>query len=169
MVMDNAERQFACDAMLGGLARWLRAAGYDASWRVDIADHVLVRQAQQQGRTLLTSDTGIMEFSVIRDGVLPTLWIPHGMRTQEQLTFVLQSLHLTLRQPRCMSCGGTLIEVSREHIGDRVPARTLGWLDRFWECSQCRRVFWRGTHWQKIAERLGQAAGEKQGPPSARA
>jgi uncharacterized protein with PIN domain len=22
----------ACDAMLGGLARWLRAAGYDASW-----------------------------------------------------------------------------------------------------------------------------------------
>ena len=32
------EPWFACDAMLGGLARWLRAAGYDASWEHGIDD-----------------------------------------------------------------------------------------------------------------------------------
>jgi uncharacterized protein with PIN domain len=41
--------RFACDAMLGGLARWLRAAGYDATWRVDIDDGDLIQQAAQQG------------------------------------------------------------------------------------------------------------------------
>ena len=55
----SAELRFACDAMLGGLARWLRAAGYDASWRVDISDPDLIRLSRDEGRTLLSSDTGI--------------------------------------------------------------------------------------------------------------
>ena len=32
---------FFCDAGLGGLARWLRAAGYDAAWETGINDDVL--------------------------------------------------------------------------------------------------------------------------------
>src|SRR5262245_27378837 len=32
---------FACDAGLGGLARWLRAAGFEAHWRADIDDDEL--------------------------------------------------------------------------------------------------------------------------------
>ena len=47
---------FACDAMLGYLARWLRAAGYDTFWREGIDDSELVRLAQQEDRFLLSSD-----------------------------------------------------------------------------------------------------------------
>src|SRR5215470_14075309 len=32
---------FLCDAGLGGLARWLRATGYEARWRADIDDDEL--------------------------------------------------------------------------------------------------------------------------------
>src|SRR5437016_13793776 len=32
---------FFCDAGLGGLARWLRAAGYEAEWHEGIDDDVL--------------------------------------------------------------------------------------------------------------------------------
>src|SRR5689334_19408258 len=110
--MDHGpELRFACDAMLGGLARWLRAAGYDACWDVGIDDRDLVRLAQAEGRTLLSSDTQIFAFGVVRDGVLPALWIPHELRTQEQLAFVLDRLHLPLREPRCMACGGELAAV----------------------------------------------------------
>ena len=49
---DNSIPQFACDAMLGGLARWLRAAGYDASWHGGVADPELVRIARRHGRTV---------------------------------------------------------------------------------------------------------------------
>ena len=45
--MSNSnEPTFACDVMLGGLARWLRAAGYDAVWSNTIEDWDLVRLAQ---------------------------------------------------------------------------------------------------------------------------
>ena len=45
-----------------------------------------------------------------------------------------------------MACGGELVEMSGEEAADRVPPRTLAWLDRFGECGRCRQVFWKGTH-----------------------
>jgi len=65
--MPDNEPTFACDAMLGGLARWLRAAGYDASWTEGIDDWDLVRLARREGRVLLSSDTGIFKIGVVRD------------------------------------------------------------------------------------------------------
>lgn len=39
--------------MLGALARWLRAAGYDASCHDGVEDRELVLLCQENGRTLL--------------------------------------------------------------------------------------------------------------------
>jgi uncharacterized protein with PIN domain len=148
---------FACDAMLGGLARWLRAAGYDASWRVDIDDGDLIRQSQSEGRIVLSSDTDISLYTVIRDWVVPSLFIPRNQSPLQQLAHVLEKLALPLREPRCMDCGGSLIEVRKEQVRERVPARTFAWLDQFWECCGCSKIFWHGTHWQRIQERLTEA------------
>jgi uncharacterized protein with PIN domain len=147
--------QFACDAMLGGLARWLRAAGYDASWHPEIDDWELIRIARQERRFLLTSDTGIFRIGIVRDGELPALFIPHGMGKSDQLRFVIEQLQLSTREPRCMACGGELRERTREDVRDRVPTKSLAWLDRFYECVRCRKVFWHGTHWQRIEKVLG--------------
>ena len=57
---NHLKPRFACDAMLGGLARWLRAAGYDASWHDGIEDRAaLVRLARAEGQTVLSSDDDI--------------------------------------------------------------------------------------------------------------
>src|SRR5205085_4482474 len=58
--------RFACDAMLGYLARWLRAAGYDAFWQEGIDDAELVRLARREGRYLLSCDTGIFQYRLVR-------------------------------------------------------------------------------------------------------
>jgi uncharacterized protein with PIN domain len=145
---------FACDAMLGGLARWLRAPGYDASWRSDIDDWELIRLARREQRVLLTSDSGIFRIGIVRDGEVPSLLIPQGLTKVGQLAFVLRKLELPRREPRCRACGGPLVELPKEEIRDRVPARTLGWLQHFYQCSRCRQLFWQGTHWQQIASRL---------------
>jgi uncharacterized protein with PIN domain len=147
-------RRFACDAMLGGLARWLRAAGYDTSFRADIDDWGLIRQALGEGRILLSSDTGIFRVGVVRDGDVPALFIPHGLGKREQLAFVLRHFGLPLSEPRCMACGGPLKEISREQVRGRAPARTFAWLEHFYECARCGRLFWEGTHWQRIADEL---------------
>lgn len=153
--MNNSpDIRFTCDAMLGGLARWLRAAGYDAFWQNGIDDHELIRLARETGRVLLSSDARLFEFAVLRDGVQPALYVPLRLTPVEQLGFVLRKLGLTLREPRCMVCGGELVETPKEIVKERVPPRTFAWLEEFWECRRCRRVFWRGTHWQRIASAL---------------
>ena len=153
-----AQPTFACDAMLGGLARWLRAAGYDASWHPGIEDRDLVGLVHEQKRTLLTADTKIFEFRAIRDGVLPAILIPVDVRPREQLGFVLAKLGLPLLEPRCMVCGSELVEKTKDEVAGRVPLRTYAWLERFWECNRCGKLFWRGTHWEKIEQALRDAA-----------
>src|SRR5437588_279558 len=153
MAHDSPPR-FACDAMLGGLARWLRAAGYDASWHEGIDDGDLVRLSRAEGRTVLSSDGDVFEFAVVRDGVVPALFVPRGLGVQEQLAHVLGKLGLPLRAPRCMACGGCLIEVPREAVRGQVPSRSFAGHERFWECNRCGQVFWHGSHWQRIVDRL---------------
>jgi len=123
--MDSSvETRFACDAMLGGLARWLRAAGYDTSWQEGIHDHDLIRLSRHEGRTLLSSDMGIFRFAVIRDNMQPALFVPLQVSPIQQLRHVLEKLHLQLNDPRCMACGGELVEVPKELVENRVPPRT---------------------------------------------
>jgi uncharacterized protein with PIN domain len=149
--------RFACDAMLGGLARWLRAAGYDACWQAGIEDWDLIRLARQEDRMLLSCDTGIFRIGIIRDGELPALLIPTSLLTkQDQLAFVLRHLRLEPRRPRCMACGGALVEVAKETVRERAPPRSYAEVDHFYECSRCGRLVWQGTHWQKIAAVLEQ-------------
>src|SRR5262249_16234496 len=54
---ERSDVRFACDAMLGGFARWLRAAGYDAAWQAAGSDRDLIDFARREGPTLLTSAT----------------------------------------------------------------------------------------------------------------
>jgi uncharacterized protein with PIN domain len=153
------EPAFACDVMLGALARWLRAAGYDAWWSNAIDDWDLVRLARREGRILLSADTGIFRIGIIRDGDVPALQVPNGLSVQEQLAFVTSRLHLEPREPRCMACGGELVEVPKEQVRDRVPAGSFARIDCFYKCQRCGQVFWQGTHWPGIADKLKRARG----------
>jgi uncharacterized protein with PIN domain len=154
--MDTPTVRFACDVMLGSLARWLRAAGYDAAWDRHIADWDLVRLARREERVLLSADTGIFRIGIVRDGEVPALQVPHGLNVEQQLAFVLGRLQLKPREPRCMACGGELTAVPKEHVRDRVPKRSFEWIEQFYECQRCHQVFWQGTHWSRIARRLEQ-------------
>ena len=145
---------FLCDAGLGGLARWLRAAGYEAAWQPDIADDDLLRQARQTPATVLTTDGMMMERRLLRDRIIPAFWLPPTLGIPEQLALVFREFGLTLRAPRCMSCGGELRHGSKEALRERIPPRTYRWLEEFFVCSRCDKLFWHGTHWRRIVETL---------------
>ncbi len=147
---DNGDIRFACDAMCGGLARWLRAMGYDATWSPDIEDGELVRQAEREDRILLSGDGGVFERRQITRGHVRALQIPRGLRRLEQLEYVAQHLNLPVRPPRCMACGGRLLLVPQESVANEVPERSLLWAKKFYRCQQCGKVFWEGSHWRRI-------------------
>ncbi len=146
--------RFLCDAGLGGLARWLRAAGYEALWFPDIDDADLLRRAQRFNATVLTTDSLMMERGVLRDGIIRALWLPPTLKKREQLAVVLREFSLEVREPRCMSCGGELRPTDKESLRERIPPKTWRWRDDYFVCANCGRLFWRGTHWQRIEEAL---------------
>ncbi len=141
---------FLCDAGLGGLARWLRAAGYDAHWQPDIADDELLREAQATSATVLTTDGMLMERRLLRDEIIPSFWLPPTLSIAKQLVLVIREFDLTLRGARCMSCGGELRPVAKEALRERIPPRTFRWRDEYFICARCDKLFWHGTHWQRI-------------------
>ncbi len=147
-------RKLFCDAGLGGLARWLWAAGQPAVWCRDADDTGLVRKALQAGAVLLTTDSLLLERRVIRTGRLPTVWVPPTLRATEQLALVFEQLDLQVQPPRCMRCGGCLRAVDKAAVADRIPPRTARWLEEYFLCEDCGGLFWKGTHWQRIAGQL---------------
>src|ERR1035437_5497767 len=88
---------FLCDAGLGGLARWLRAAGYEATWQPDIEDDELLRQARKAQATVLTTDGMLMDRRLVRQGFIPVFGRPRTLRTPEQLALVFREFGLTPR------------------------------------------------------------------------
>ena len=95
-----------------------------------------------------------MERRLLRDRVIPSLWLPPTLTIPEQMGLVIAELHLTLRESRCMACGGELRHVPKEDLRDRIPPKTWRWLDEYFLCTKCDQLFWRGTHWQRIRDRL---------------
>jgi uncharacterized protein len=153
-----APEVFWCDAGLGGLARWLRAAGYEALWEDGIADDELLRRARKAGATILTTDSLLMERRLLRDRVIPAYWLPPAFGIPEQLAMVFREFGLAPREPRCMSCGGELRRGEKEALRERIPPKTYRWLEEYFVCCRCDRLFWRGTHWLRIERQLRLAA-----------
>jgi len=151
---DGNNFRFFCDCGLGGLARWLRGSGYEAFWEPSIDDDELLRQAKKLSATVLTTDSMLMERRVVRDHFIPALWLPPTLGILEALAFVFHEFGLKTREPRCMSCGGELRQESKEALGERIPPKTYRWLDEYFVCTRCGKLFWRGTHWYRIQSEL---------------
>ncbi|HYG36116.1 MAG TPA: Mut7-C RNAse domain-containing protein [Clostridia bacterium] len=145
---------FFCDAGLGGLARWLRAAGYEARWEAGIDDDVLLREARQMSATVLTTDSMLMERRLLRDRVIPAFWLPPTLSISDQLMLVFREFNLKVRPSRCMSCGGEMRQADKEALREQIPPRTYRWLNEFFVCVRCGKLFWHGTHWFRIIEKL---------------
>lgn len=153
---DDRELRFFCDAMLGGLARWLRAIGYDTEFEYGIDDGELIQRAERTGAMILSSDGPMFERNVIKNGEIPALYIPQQLSKFQQLSFVIRELDLPFLPPRCMACGGELNEVPKHLVTAEAPPLAFRNCDKFWRCRRCERLLWHGTHWQKITKRLAE-------------
>lgn len=147
-----------CDPSLHGLARWLRAAGYEASLSSGTRGHRLPDEAHRRGLVLLTTETEVLERRLVTKGDLVVCWVPSAIGMSEQLLMVMGELGLSLREPRCMACGGELVPTPKDAVQSRIPPRTARWKDEYFVCAGCDRLFWQGTHWERIEKTLQAAA-----------
>jgi uncharacterized protein with PIN domain len=142
--------RFLADEMLGSLARWLRIIGYDTVYVKDMKDSEILELASSEGRFLLTRDQQLAERAGPR-GLLITSAV-----LDEQLEQVAATYGLRMDEPmsRCTLCNGPLRAVTREEIGPQVPERVRASHEEFYICQNCGQVYWKGSHWERINERL---------------
>lgn len=143
--------QLLLDVMLGTLAVYLRMAGYDAAYAGDRGvedDDRLLAVAATEGRLLLSRDRSLIDRA--DRGFLLT-----ERDVEDQLTELRAAgfaLDLAERPTRCGRCNGLLEPLPpNAERPDYAPAR-----DEFdcWRCVDCGQVFWRGSHWDRVRDRL---------------
>jgi len=139
------------DAMLGRLARWLRLMGYDAAYWRDGSDEALIAAAKAAGRLIVTRDRALAR----RRGVRALLIVSEAL--DAQLAEARRALGGDPKPfTRCSECNGALVDLPYAAARDLAPAYVWQTQTRFRRCSDCGRVYWQGTHWPALHERLEQ-------------
>jgi uncharacterized protein with PIN domain len=146
--MDDS--RFVADVMLGRLARWLRALGYDTLYFRDAPDRRLLAVALAERRRLLTRDAALARRA--REAGL----LVRAEQLDAQIREVAAALRLRPGRAlsRCLECNGRLLPVEPEAVRHRVPPYTFATRREFLTCPGCDRVYWSGTHVAGIRRRL---------------
>jgi len=139
------------DAMLGKLATYLRMCGYDAAYALDRgveADNRLLAIAEAEDRVLLTRDRQLVA-QATGSLLLESRDVREQLRELQAAGF-----ELTLASPpaRCGQCNGRLDAVPAEN--STPPSVPDPESESVWQCRDCGQHFWKGSHWEDVAETL---------------
>ena len=153
--------RFVADAMLGSLARKLRAFGFDTSYFREGNDADLLALARSEERVLLTSDRSLAELARAR--AVPVLTITGSKEGARILSLrraaIAGGVGLQRGPPMCSVCNGSLVALGRAEAAGHVPLSVTKRHRLFFRCEVCGRYYWRGAHWKKLRwleRRLGE-------------
>ena len=142
--------RFVLDVHLGRLARYLRLLGLDALYRNDYDDHTLIELSLDERRIILTRDKSLLKHGAVTHG--------YWLRQTEPLLQLREILHTFDLQEscrpftRCMACNGALQKVDKTTVLQSLPPRVREVFDDFVQCLACGRVYWRGSHYERMLQ-----------------
>jgi len=148
-VTDGGDKpKFVADHMLGSLAKWLRIMGYDTVYDKGLDDPGIANLARAESRFILTRDRelakepgALMIESDDLDLQLKAISEKHGLKFHDDLI-------------RCSACNGELADLDKALAKESVPEGAFENNEKFWKCSQCGKIYWKGTHWHGIMDRF---------------
>jgi len=140
--------RFILDVHLGRLARYLRMLGFDTLYDRAWDDRQIIDRALAERRIILTRDVGILKQKRVTHGY----WLRNTLPVK-QLGEVVAALDLSGRiEPftRCMDCNGPIRAARYEEVAGRIDPAIQQRFDHFWLCEHCRKVYWQGSHYQRM-------------------
>ena len=149
--------KFVIGAHLGKLSAYLRMLGFDAVYQSCLTDPELVRISSSEHRILLTRDRGLLKHATVTHGY----WI-RETDSRRQTAEIVQRFDLarSLRPfTRCMACNATLQPLAKEHVRRSVPPRIAARHHEFQHCPECGRVYWKGSHYERMQRWVRELAG----------
>jgi uncharacterized protein with PIN domain len=142
------EVRFVTDTHLGRLASYLRMLGFDTLYRNDYRDDELAQLSRSQRRALLTKDLGLLKRSAVTQG-----YFVRATHPRQQLREVVRRFDLSSAMApfeRCLRCNGLLQPALKQDAEARLPPRTRGLFNEFHECAVCGRIYWKGSHYERM-------------------
>jgi uncharacterized protein with PIN domain len=121
----------------------------------------MVRQAVAEGRVILTRDTEILKRRLVTSGRLKAVLFrsEDPAEQRRQLLGALEIVAGARPFSRCLECNVPLVARRPEEVRDMVPTYVYRTQEQYMECPRCRRVYWRGTHWQAMKKKLEETKG----------
>jgi len=148
--------KFLVDHMLGKLAKYLRFMGYDTYYpKKGMKDEELMEIARREGRIIITRDKELAKrsggFYVASEDYL------------QQLKIVIEEFKLKDDNmlSRCSICNEPLVPVNKEMVKEKVPPYVYEHNNEFYQCPKCGRIYWWGTHTEKIERTIRKIIGDK--------
>ena len=145
--------KFLVDRMLGKLAKGLRMLGYDTIYYRGEDAHQLIQLARQEGRVILTRNTKLVpkrsEDRILRVTEDKPLSPIEGAYSKGTISLDEENLF-----SRCLLCNALLDEIPREEVEGKVPDFIFYQQKEFFQCPQCRRIYWQGSHQENMARRI---------------
>ncbi|HMK32335.1 MAG TPA: Mut7-C RNAse domain-containing protein [Nitrosopumilaceae archaeon] len=152
--MSEKKPNFIVDAMLGNLAKKLRILGYDSKYFSSIEDDKLIAIAKNEKRVILTKDAPLTKIAEKQnvDAVLI-----RGNDEVEQIAQINAKIKfdrfaMDTSNSRCTACNGNLQSVEKYRIIGKIPEGVLEREEKFWICDSCKKIYWEGTHFEKLQE-----------------
>jgi len=140
--------RFVLDVHLGRLAAYLRMLGFDTLYRNDFDDPTLANISADEHRILLTCDRQLLMRKQITYG-----YFVRARQPREQLLEILTRFDLYEEQnplTRCIHCNGKINSVDKQEIEDQLLAKTKKYYNDFFQCRDCKKIYWKGSHYLKM-------------------
>ncbi len=148
---------FIVDISTGKLARLLRMAGIDTWYEPDIDQAELSRKAIEARRIVLSRSRSLLMRKEIMWGHLVRSQKPADQFKEVWRLFGLQDHARPFS--RCMECNSLLDKVDKELIMHRLKPLTKRYYDLFYICPTCKRIYWQGSHFNRMNRLLQEVAG----------
>ncbi len=150
--------KFVLDVLLGTLAKSLRMLGFDTLYENTFTDKAIAGIAEAEQRIVLTRDVNLLKNKIIPIGY----WL-RSQHTEEQLAEVIRRFRLVDHiKPftRCMVCNGLIVAVPKDAVLEQLPPKTRLYFEEFYQCTNCLRVYWKGSHYERMQELIKRQLGE---------
>lgn len=149
--------RFIADINIHDIARTMRALGLDVFQDSTLSPQEIVDISINEKRIILSTNRQLLK----RKRVVHGIFIRQGNR-ESQVQKIVCSLSLKgLCKPfsRCLLCNTILKMVVKESVWERIPPNTRNHCSDFSRCPSCDRLYWKGTHYRKIRDKVDRIMG----------
>jgi uncharacterized protein with PIN domain len=143
--------RFAVDGMLGALAKYLRALGYDTVQR-RVSVEEFIEQAVDENRIILTRSAKMPRHPGCR------VIVPPEESLRAQIRHLIENIPLHPSRDRlftrCLLCNIPTAEASPESVESEIPPKVKERRKQFRTCPNCHKIYWWGTHTDRMISLL---------------